>query len=181
MLCVSCLHSNTYPRLLTHPLSNNSYEGWPLARRMISLLSCLTTRPGRAIRAKRTALRRLLFHSPPNTRCFIAEFKLNASTAIAYHAALIRTALTEAFPRPDRSSERRGPLRPCHICASTTRSTHLPEGSGWKPPQTPCAIPRWPASSQEREAPAVPSIPTRGCLFKGSLIAMNRYSGFFLL
>ena len=41
--------------ILCRALSSNSYEGWPRARRMINLLACHTTRPGRAIRAKRTA------------------------------------------------------------------------------------------------------------------------------
>ena len=52
-------------------------------RRMISFLACRITRPGRAIRAKRTALRRLLTHCPPNTSRFIAELRLKASTAMA--------------------------------------------------------------------------------------------------
>ena len=46
-----------------------------LARRMINLLACRTTLPGRAIRAKRTAFRRLLAHWPPNVSRFIAEFR----------------------------------------------------------------------------------------------------------
>ena len=69
-------------------LSNNSYEGCSRDSRMISLLACRITRPGRAISAKRTALSRLLTHCPPNARRFIAELKLNASTAMAHHAAL---------------------------------------------------------------------------------------------
>ena len=43
--------------ILCRALSSNSYEGWPRARRMINLLACRTTRPGRAIRAKRTAFK----------------------------------------------------------------------------------------------------------------------------
>ena len=74
-------------------LSNNSYEGWSRDSRMISLLACRITRPGRAISAKRTALSRLLTHCPPNTRRFIAELKLNASTAMAHHAALAPNSL----------------------------------------------------------------------------------------
>ena len=74
-------------------LSNNSYEGWSRDSRMISLLACRITRPGRAISAKRTALSHLLTHCPPNTRRFIAELKLNASTAMAHHAALAPNSL----------------------------------------------------------------------------------------
>ena len=83
-------------------LSNNSYEGWSRDSRMISLLACRITRPGRAISAKRTALSRLLTHCPPNTRRFIAELKLNASTAMAHHAALAPNSLDGSLP-PARS------------------------------------------------------------------------------
>ena len=85
-------------------LSNNSYEGWSRDSRMISLLACRITRPGRAISAKRTALSRLLTHCPPNTRRFIAELKLNASTAMAHHAALAPNSLDGSLP-PARSTD----------------------------------------------------------------------------
>ena len=83
-------------------LSNNSYEGCSRDSRMISLLACRITRPGRAISAKRTALSRLLTHCPPNTRRFIAELKLNASTAMAHHAGLAPNSLDGSLP-PARS------------------------------------------------------------------------------
>ena len=39
------------------------------------------------MKAKRTVLSRLLTHSLPNTKRFIAEFRLKANTAMAHHAA----------------------------------------------------------------------------------------------
>ena len=61
--------------ILRRALTSNSYEGCPRARRMISLLACCTTRPGRQMIPKRTAFRRFLFQSPPRANCFIAEFR----------------------------------------------------------------------------------------------------------
>ena len=65
---------------------------------MISFLACRITRPGRAIRAKRTALRRLLTHCPPNASRFIAELRLKASTAMAHHAALAPNSPDGSLP-----------------------------------------------------------------------------------
>ncbi len=72
-------------------------------RRMISLLACLTTRPAMQMTPKRTAFRRLLTHSPPSTSRFIAEFRLNASTTIAHHAAFAPNFPDGSLP-PARSS-----------------------------------------------------------------------------
>ena len=66
---------------------------------------------------KRTAFRRFLFQSPPKANCFIAEFRLNASTTIAHHAALAPN-LPDGNRPPARSSFR----TPCtsspfpHLC-----------------------------------------------------------------
>ena len=49
-----------------------------------------------------------------------------------------RTAPTAAGPQPSHSSERCGPPRPCRTSVSTTRSTHLPQCSGWSPRRRPC-------------------------------------------
>ena len=54
---------------------------------------------------KRTAFRRLLTHSSPSTNCFIAEFRLNANTAIAHHAAFAPNFPDGSLP-PARSSFR---------------------------------------------------------------------------
>ncbi len=52
---------------------------------------------------KRTAFIRLLTHSSPNTNCFIAEFRLNANTTIAHHAAFDPNFPDGSLP-PARSS-----------------------------------------------------------------------------
>ena len=84
--------------------------------------------------------------------------------------------------QPGHSSERCGPARLHRISACTTGPPHLPQGLGWSPTRRPCARLRQPFSSRGRAAaPTAASSPGRGCSLSGSLMAMNRYSGLFLL
>ena len=89
--------------ILRRALTNSSYEGCPRPRRMVSPLACRTTRPARLMTPKRTAFNRLLTHSLPNTNRFTAEFRLNANTVIAHHAALAPNSPDGSLP-PAKSS-----------------------------------------------------------------------------
>ena len=164
--------------ILRRAQSNNSYEGWPRAKRMISLLACRTTRPGRAIRAKRTALSRLLFHSPPKASPFIAEFRLKASTPTAHHAALAPNSLDGSLP----------PARSFFRTASPLPHLYLDHRTNSSPVRsrlvtTPNSLCQPPSASliAGKGSSICPSIPGRGCSSRGSLTAMNRYSGLLLL
>ena len=89
--------------ILRRALTNSSYEGCPRPRRMVSPLACRATRPARLMTPKRTAFNRLLTHSLPNTNRFTAEFRLNANTVIAHHAALAPNSPDGSLP-PAKSS-----------------------------------------------------------------------------
>ena len=148
---------------------------------MISFLACRITRPGRAIRAKRTALRRLLTHCPPNTSRFIAELRIEGQhrygppCGVGSEQPRREPARSQVTPRMDLLAFTADPL------PVTTGSSQLPEGLGCiTNPETLCQAP--PASLiTGKGSSSCSSIPGRGCSLSGSLIAMNRYSGFFLL
>ena len=72
---------------LTRP-EQEGVSGMATARRMMSLLARCTTRPGREMRAKRSALRRLWDHGAPPYQPLHGGVKVKASTAIAHQAAL---------------------------------------------------------------------------------------------
>ena len=88
-----CVRQSSYPPART---DQQPIWGCPRAGRMVSLLAWRTTRPVSQMTPKRTAFRRLLTHSLANTRCFTAEFRLNANTTIAHHAALAPIVPTAA-------------------------------------------------------------------------------------
>ncbi len=160
--------------ILRRALSNRPYEGWSLAKRMINLLARCTTRPGRAIRAKRTALRRLLAHSPPNTRRFIAELRLKASTTMAHHAALTPNSLEGSLP-PAKSLLRTpwtsSPLP--HLCLDHQINSSPARVRLVTTPKTLCQpLDRFIAGNGSSSCS---SIPGSGGLLSGSLLAMNRY------
>ena len=168
-----------------------------LARRMINLLACRTTLPGRAIRAKRTAFRRLLAHWPPNASRFIAEFRACPVAPYGVEGQHRYGPPCCVGPKQPRRKPASGQIILQNAVDLLPFAAPLPrppdqliarESPGWSPARRPCAMLRRPASWRNSSLPPYwkgssncVSIPGRGCSFSGSLIAMNLYSGFFLL
>ena len=67
---------------------STSFDGCSPTSRTTRLRACVSTRPGTLISQKRIAFLRRFTQISPNTRRFIAEFRLNGRIMICHQAAL---------------------------------------------------------------------------------------------